>query len=91
MVQEALDAFDRTPGLTPQQRDDAKTLFLTRLTRMTGLIEASSNRDGAGSLLDHRRSAAHIQLLARMTGLQAKDIPILVLPFKHRERDSPHE
>lgn len=87
MLQEALDAFDRTPGLTPQQRDDVKTLFLTRLTRMTGLIEAPSSRDGADALLDHRRSADHTQLLARITGLQAKDIPILVLAFKHRDRN----
>jgi predicted nucleic acid-binding protein len=87
MVQEALNAFDRTPGLTPQQRDDVKTLFLTRLTRMTGLIEAPSSRDATESLLDHRRSAAHTQLLSRITGLQAKDIPILVLAFKHRDRD----
>lgn len=40
MVQEALDAFDRTPGLTARERDELQTLFLTRLTRMTGLIEA---------------------------------------------------
>lgn len=87
MIQEALDAFDRTPGLTAQQCDDVKTLFLTRLTRMTGLIEAPSSRDVADSLLDHRRSATHTQLLARITDLQAKDIPILVLAFKHRDRD----
>lgn len=87
MVQEALDAFDRTPGLTPQQRDEVKTLFLTRLTRMTGLIEAPSSRDAADALLNHRRSAPHTQLLARITALQAKDIPILVLAFKHRDRD----
>jgi hypothetical protein len=43
---------------------------------MTGLIEASSSRDAADSLHDHRRSATHTQLLARITALQAKDIPI---------------
>lgn len=44
MLQEALEAFDRTPGLTPEERDEVKTLFLTRLTRMTGLIEAFESR-----------------------------------------------
>lgn len=52
MIQEALEAFDRTPGLTPEERDDVKTLFLTRLTRMTGLVEAPSSRDVVDSLLD---------------------------------------
>ena len=59
MVQEALNAFDRTPGLTASERDEVKTLFLTRLTRMTGLIEAPSSRDIADSLLDERRAHTH--------------------------------
>jgi len=87
MVQEALEAFDRTPGLSAAERDDVKTLFLTRLTRMTGLIEAPSSRDVVDSLLDQRRSAVQTHLLARITGLQPKDVPILVLAFKHRERE----
>jgi predicted nucleic acid-binding protein len=87
MVQEALEAFDRTPGLTPEERDEVKTLFLTRLTRMTGLIEAPSSRDVVDSLLDQRRSAVHTHLLSRIVGLQPKDIPILVLAFKHRKRE----
>lgn len=87
MLQEALEAFDRTPGLTAEERDDVKTLFLTRLTRMTGLIEALSSRDVVDSLLDQRRSAVQTQLLARITELQPKDVPILVLAFKHRERE----
>jgi len=86
MVQEALNAFDRTPGLTPRERDEVKTLFLTRLTRMTGLIEAPSSRDAADSLLDERRANVHTRLLARITGVQPKDIPIVVLAFKHRDR-----
>ncbi|ELY27149.1 hypothetical protein C500_14985, partial [Natrialba magadii ATCC 43099] len=73
MVQEALNAFDRTPGLTARERDELKTLFLTRLTRMTGLIEAPSSRDFADSLLDERRANVHTQLLARITGVQPKD------------------
>jgi predicted nucleic acid-binding protein len=87
MVQEALEAFDRTPGLTPEERDEVKTLFLTRLTRMTGLIEAPSSRDVVDSLLDQRRSAVSTQLLSRIVGLQPKDVPILVLAFKHRDRE----
>jgi len=86
-VQEALEAFDRTPGLTPEERDEVKTLFLTRLTRMTGLIEAPSSRDVVDSLLDQRRSAVSTQLLSRIVGLQPKDVPILVLAFKHRDRE----
>jgi hypothetical protein len=87
VVQEALDAFDRTPGLTGEQRDELKTLFLTRLTRMTGLVEAPSSRDIADSLLEERRSSVRTQLLARITGIQPKDVPILVLAFEHRDRE----
>ncbi len=87
MVQEALNAFDRTPGLTVRERDELKTLFLTRLTRMTGLIEAPSSRDFADSLLDERRANVHTQLLARISGVQPKDIPIVVLAFEHRDRE----
>ena len=86
MVQEALNAFDRTPGLSTSDRDELKTLFLTRLTRMTGLIEAPSSRDFAAGVVDERRSTVQTQLLARVTGVQPKDIPILVLAFKHRDR-----
>ncbi|AHG01527.1 hypothetical protein HALLA_03800 (plasmid) [Halostagnicola larsenii XH-48] len=87
MVQEALNAFDRTPGLTATERDELKTLFLTRLTRMTGLIEAPSSRDVADSLLDEKRANTQIKLLARITGVQPKDIPIAVLAFEHRDRE----
>ena len=86
MVQEALNAFDRTPGLTATERDELKTLFLTRLTRMTGLIEAPSSRDVADSLLDEKRANTQIKLLARVTEVQPKDIPIVVLAFEHRDR-----
>lgn len=85
MIQEALAAFDRTPGLSPAERDRVKTAFLTRLTRMTGLIEAPSSRDANASLLDEQRSAPAIRTLARVCGIQPKDAPILVLAFKHRD------
>jgi len=87
MIQEALNAVDRTPGLTTTEQDELKTLFLARLSRMTGLIEAPSSRDFEDGLLDQRRSAVQTHLLARVTGIQPKDIPILVLAFKHRNRN----
>lgn len=86
MVQEALAAFDRIDSLSPADRDAVKTNFLLRLTRMTGLVEAPSSRDVRDSLLDERRSAAAVQALARVCGIQPKDAPILVLAFKHRDR-----
>ena len=87
VIREALDAFDRTSGLTPEERDEVKTLFLTRLTRMNGLVAAPSSRNFADSLLDERRSSVHTKLLARVTGIQPKDVPILVLAFEHRDRE----
>lgn len=87
IVQEALAAFDRLQSLSPAERDDAQTLFLTRLFRMTGLIEAPSSRDVAESLLDERRSATHVRLLARVLDIQPKDVPIVVLAFDHYDRE----
>jgi predicted nucleic acid-binding protein len=87
MVQEALEAFDRTPNISPSQRDELKTVFLTRLVRMTGLIEAPSSRDVSSSLLETRRSAPQIQLIAKIIEIQPKDVPILVLAAKHSERE----
>ena len=87
MVQEALAAFDRTQSLSAADRDTVKTRFLTRLTRMTGLIEAPSSRDVSDALLREQRSAPAVQMLACVCGIQPKDIPILVLAFEHRERE----
>jgi hypothetical protein len=56
MVQEALDAFDLVPGLSMTERDELKTLFLTRLPRMTGLVEAPSSCDVYPTPLEERRS-----------------------------------
>lgn len=86
MVQEALAAFDRTEALTPAERDTVKTAFLTRLTRMQGLIEAPSSRDVHESLLGDQRSAPAVRTLARVCDIQPKDVPILVLAFEHRDR-----
>ncbi|MFP4218680.1 MAG: hypothetical protein ACLFR6_07585 [Salinarchaeum sp.] len=87
MVQEALAAFDRTQSLSAADRDTVKTSFLTRLTRMTGLIEAPSSRDMSDALLREHRSASVVQTLVRVCGIQPKDVPILVLAFKHRDRE----
>jgi len=87
MLQEALDAFDRTPGLTASERGEVKTLFLARLTRMAGLVEAPSSRDVSDSLLDEYRTHTRTQLLARITGVQSKDVPIVVLAFEDRDRE----
>jgi predicted nucleic acid-binding protein len=87
MVQEALNAFDRTPGLNSSERDEFKTLFLTRLSRMTGLLEAPSSRDVSALLLEERRSNVQTQLLARILDVQAKDVPVLVLAFEHEDRE----
>jgi len=87
MIQEALAAFDRTESLSSADRDTVKTRFLTRLTRMTGLIEAPSSRDVSDALLQEQRSAPAVQVLARVCGIQPKDVPILVLAFEHRNRE----
>ena len=87
MIQEALAAFDRTQSLSSEDRDAVKTRFLIRFTRMTGLIEAPSSRDVSESLLREQRSAPAVQTLARVCGIQAKDVPILVLAYEHRDRD----
>lgn len=87
MLQEALDAFDRMPDLSAAERDAFKTAFLTRLVRMTGLVEAPSSRDVSTSLLDERRSSTRTQLLAQVLEIQPKDVPIVVLAFEHDERE----
>ena len=74
MLQEALAAFDRTQGLSSADRDIVKTRFLTRLTRMTGLIEAPSSNDVSDALLQEQRSASAVQALARVCGIQPKDV-----------------
>lgn len=53
---------------------------------MQGLLEALSSRDVSESLLRERRSAPAVRTLARICGIQPKDVPILVLAFDHRDR-----
>lgn len=87
IVQEVLAAFGRVQGLTPAERDEYRTLFLTRLARMTGLLEAPSQRDAARLSLEDRRRATEIQLLAQILDIQPKDVPILVLAYRHADRE----
>lgn len=86
IVQEILDAF-ATPGmLTPIERDRVQTAFLERLPGMIGLIEAPSHRDIAADVVQNRRQATEIQLLAQILDIQPKDVPILVLAYRHADR-----
>lgn len=87
MVQEILDALATPSLLTPTERDRVQSAFLERLPGMAGLIEAPSYRDVAAELLQERRRATETQLLARILDIQAKDVPILVLAFRHVERE----
>ena len=87
MVQEVLDAFERTPQLSPAQRDEAQTAFLTRMHRMTGLLEAPSSRDMTQAILDETRNNTYVRFIAQLLDIQPKDIPILVLAYKHSERE----
>lgn len=87
MVQEVLDAFERTPQLSPAQCDEAQTAFLTRMHRMTGLLEAPSSRDMTQALLDETRNDTYVRFIARSLAIQPKDVPIIALASKHSERN----
>ncbi len=78
MVQEALNAFDRTPGLTARERDELKTVFLTRLTRMTGLIEAPSSRGFQNSLLVDCLNVSKAQPCLQENVIQNEETMILI-------------
>jgi predicted nucleic acid-binding protein len=87
IVQEILDAF-ATPGLlTAAERDRVQTAFLERVPGMIGLIEAPSHRDIAADILQDRRQMTEIHLVAQILDIQPKDVPILVLAYRHAERE----
>ena len=86
MVQEVLNAFERTPQLSPAQCDEAQTAFLTRMHQMTGLLEAPSSRDMTQTILTETRNNTYVRFIARAFDIQPKDVPILVLASKHSER-----
>ena len=87
MVQEVLNALGRTPQLSPAQRDEAQTAFLTRMHQMTGLLEAPSSRDMTEAILDETRNNTYVRFIAQSLDIQPKDVPILVLAYKHSERE----
>ena len=87
MVQEVLNAFERTPQLSPAQRDEAQTTFLARMHRMTGLLEAPSSRDMTQTILDETRNNTYVGFIAQSLDIQAKDVPIVMLAYKHSERN----
>jgi len=87
ILREVLTAFGRVQGFSPAERDEYRSLFLTRLTRMTGLLEAPSQRDVTAISLEERRQAPAIRLLARILNIQPKDAPILVLAYRYADRD----
>ena len=75
MVQEVLNAFERTPQLSPVQCDEAQTAFLTRMHQMTGLLEAPSSRDMTQAILDETRNNTYVRFIARALDIQPKDVP----------------
>jgi predicted nucleic acid-binding protein len=83
VLKEVLGAFDRTSDLSPDERDELKTLFCVRLSRMNGLIEAPTSKDISDSILNEHRSASHTRLIARILEIQPKDVPILLLAFNY--------
>lgn len=87
MVQEVLNAFERTPQLAPPQCDEAQTAFLSRMHQMTGLLEAPSSRDMTHAILDETRNNTYVRFIGQSLDIQPKDVPLLVLAFKHSQRD----
>ena len=88
ILAETLAAFDRT--LTGKTHDRVLTAFLKRLRTMDGLIDVPDWRTQRSSrqstILEYQRNRAAITMLARVLDIQAKDVPILVTAFEHRNR-----
>lgn len=87
MVQEVLNAFSRIPQFSPAQRDTAQTAFLERMHQMTGLVEAPSSRDMTDAILDETRNNIYVRFIGQSLDIQPKDVPLLILAYKHAERD----
>lgn len=87
MVQEVMNAFARTPQLTPAERDEVQTAFLTRLHQKTGLLEAPSSRDMTETILDETRTNTYVRFIGQPLDIQPKDVPILILAYKHANRE----
>lgn len=88
ILAETLAAFDRT--LTGRAHDQVLTAFLGRLHTMNGLIEMPnwqtqrSNRQS--TILEYQRNRTAIMMLAQVLDIQAKDVPILITAYEHREQ-----
>ncbi|ERH13572.1 MAG: hypothetical protein J07HB67_02612 [halophilic archaeon J07HB67] len=87
MPEEILSAFDRVPGLSGAERDQLVTAFCRRLSLMDGLVEAPSQRDVTDQLLEETRTATQTELLSAVLDVEAKDVPILVLAYRHASRE----
>lgn len=87
MVQEVLNAVARTPSLSAAERDEVQTAFLTRVHQMTGLIEAPSSRDMTEAILNETRANTYVQFIGQTLAIQPKDVPILILAYKHADRE----
>jgi predicted nucleic acid-binding protein len=87
MVQEVLNAFARTPSLSSAERDEVQTAFLTRMHQMTGLIEAPSSRDMTDAILTETRTDTYVNFIGQTLTIQPKDVPILILAYKHADRE----
>lgn len=87
IVQEILDAFSTLGLFRTEERDRIQTEFLERLPGMLGLIQTPFYRDIAANVIENRRQAAEVQLLAEVLQIQPKDVPILVLPYRTVERE----
>jgi predicted nucleic acid-binding protein len=87
MVQGILNAFERTPQLSPAECDEVQTSFLIRMHQMTGLLEAPSSRDMTAAVLDETRSNSYVQFIGQALDIQPKDVPILVPAFRYSDRE----
>lgn len=88
ILAETLAAFDRT--LTGRTHDHVLTAFLKRLHTMDGLIDRPDWRTQRSSrqstILEYQRNRTAITMLAQILAIQAKDVPILVTAFEHRDQ-----
>jgi predicted nucleic acid-binding protein len=87
MLREILNAFGRVPGLSGSERDRLVTAFCRRLSQMDGLVDAPSRRDLSDQLLEETRKATATRLLSAVLGVEAKDVPILVLAYRDVDRE----
>ena len=86
ILQEVLERLPYVPGLTGAEVDHIQTTLLRRLPRMKGLIDRPTSAEVHEDLLSNRRENLDVNLIATILDMQAKDVPVLVLGYKHREK-----